>query len=122
MSTPSTCEISMNGLSGSYKLTSLQYRANGTTAPVDYLSSMEDCEKDDILVLKNNGMYEYNDLGTACKDSEPEHGTWTVKGNTLSTDGTLHGTISSYDCKTMVYYIDDAIVKGDRIIFTMTKQ
>ncbi|MEC5145879.1 Lipocalin-like domain-containing protein [Chitinophaga sp. 180180018-2] len=117
------CGISMTGLAGSYKLTALQYRATATTAPVDYLSSLDDCEKDDILILKSDGAYNYNDAGTVCTaEGANSHGTWHVTGNTITSDGTFNGTIASYDCKTLVFYKENAIVTGDRMTFTMVKQ
>jgi hypothetical protein len=112
----------MEGLSGSYKLTALQYKANANAAPADYFSYMDDCEKDNILTLKKDGTYNVNDAGTVCTPSDAQNGTWLVKGNTLTSDGTLNGTIASYDCKTLVYYIDNSIVQGDRLTFTMVKQ
>ncbi|WP_089916631.1 lipocalin-like domain-containing protein [Chitinophaga rupis] len=117
------CGISLAGLSGSYKLTALQYRSGANATPQDYLASMDDCEKDNILVLNSDGTYDYKDMGTVCTDADnPAHGTWAVQGNTLTSDGVLNGTVASYDCKTMVYYIDNAIEKGDRLTYTMVKQ
>lgn len=121
-SEPAGCSISMTGLSGSYKLTALQYKASATAAPVDYLATMEDCEKDDILTLKSDGTYDYNDAGTVCSPSRTDHGSWLVKGNTLTSDGVLNGTVASYDCKTMVYYVENSLAEGDRLTFTMVKQ
>lgn len=121
-SSPSGCEISVTGLSGSYKLTALQYRENATATPVDYLTYLEDCEKDDIMELKGNGTYTYHDAGTVCQEQTVDHGTWEVKGNTLTSDGKLQGTIASYDCKTLVYYVEGALTKGDKLTYTMVKQ
>jgi len=39
----------------------------------------------------------------------------------LTSDGTLNGTIASFDCKTLVYYIDNAITPGDRLTYTLEK-
>lgn len=117
------CGISLAGLSGSYKLTALEYKSAANAAPQDYLASIDECEKDNILVLKSNGTYDYNDQGTVCTDAgNPAHGTWAVQGNTLISDGVLNGTVASYDCKTMVYYVDNAIEKGDRLTYTLVKQ
>jgi len=121
-SKPAGCSIDMTSLAGSYKLTALQYRADASAAPVDYLQFMDDCEKDNIIVLKDDGTYVTNDLGTVCTPSEDARGTWLVKGTTLTSDGVLNGTIDSYDCKTMVYYTDNSIKPGDRLTFTMVKQ
>ncbi|WP_162915324.1 lipocalin family protein [Paraflavitalea soli] len=116
------CSTSMTGLSGSYKLTALQYKLTASSVSVDYLAYREDCEKDDILVLKSDGTWEYNDLGTVCTPSGSEKGTWKVSGNTLTSDGTLNGTIAGYDCKTMVYYVENTLKAGDRMTFTLVKQ
>jgi len=121
-SSTSDCSISMTGLSGSYKLTALQYKTSANASPIDYLAFMDDCEKDDILILKSDGTYNVNDVGTVCTPSNAQNGTWLVKGNTLTSDGVLNGTVASYDCKTLVYYTDNSIVPGDRLTFTMVKQ
>jgi len=121
-SDPPGCSINVENLSGSYKLTALQYKATATAAPVDYLAFRDACEADDIIILRNNGTYEYNDAGTVCTPGGNEHGSWELKGNTLTSDGTLNGTIADYDCKTLTYYVENSIVAGDRLTFTMEKQ
>ncbi|HEY1166383.1 MAG TPA: lipocalin family protein [Chitinophaga sp.] len=119
---PAACEISLTGIAGNYKLVALEYKESASAAPVDYLSPMEDCEKDNILVLKSDGTYRYDDAGTACSPKGTEEGTWEVHGNTLRSDGTLNGTIASYDCKTLTYYAENTIEQGDRMTFTLVKQ
>lgn len=119
---PAACEISLRGIAGNYKLVALEYKENASAAPVDYLAPMEDCEKDNILVLKSDGTYRYDDAGTECSPKGTEQGTWEVHGNTLRSDGTLNGTIASYDCKTLTYYAENTIEQGDRMTFTLLKQ
>jgi hypothetical protein len=116
------CSISLQNLSGSYKLTALQYKRSASATPVNYLDFMDDCEKDDVLVLKANGTYDYNDAGTVCSPSGTDNGTWSVNGNTINSDGTVNGTIASYDCKTLVYYAENVNLPGDKFTFTMVKQ
>jgi len=116
------CDVTVVNLSGTYKLSALQYKANATAAPVDYLAAMDDCEKDNTLTLKNDGTYHSDDAGTVCSPDESSNGTWQLSGHTLTSDGTLNGTVASYDCKTLVYYVDNAITTGDRLTFTMVKQ
>lgn len=116
------CKVNMTSLAGSYKLAALQYKSGATATPVDYLAYMDACEKDNILVLKSDGTYDSNDGGTVCSPSETSHGTWQVDGNTLTSDGTLNGTVASYDCSTLVYYIENSIKEGDRLTFTLVKQ
>jgi len=120
-STPE-CKVNMTTLAGSYKLAALQYKSSATATPVDYLAFMDACEKDNILILKTDGTYDSNDAGTVCNPSEAGNGTWHVEGNTLTSDGTLNGTIASYDCNTLIYYIENSIKEGDRLTFTLVKQ
>jgi len=116
------CPITVESLSGAYKLTALQYKAGASAAPSDYLAYMDDCEKDNILHLRDDGTYLEDDAGTVCTPAETSDGTWQLHGKTLTSDGKLNGTIASFDCKTMVYYIDNAIVPGDRLTYTLEKQ
>ena len=53
---------------------------------------------------------------------ESASGTWQLHGKILISDGLLNGTIASWDCKTLVYYIDNAIKPGDRLTYTLEKQ
>jgi len=116
------CAITVENLSGAYKLTALQYKLSQNAAPSDFLAYMDDCEKDDIINLKKDGTYKEDDAGTVCDPAKTAEGTWLLHGNTLISDGTLNGTIAGYDCKTLVYYIDNAITPGDRLTYTMVKQ
>lgn len=116
------CSTSMAGLSGSYHLTALQYKLDASAAPVDYLAFMDDCEKDDTIILKSDGTYDYNDAGTTCVPDGTQNGTWKVTGNTLTSDGIFNGSIASYDCKTLVFYVNNAIKPGDKLTYTMVKQ
>lgn len=115
------CEITVENLSGAYKLTALQYRLTPNAAPSDFLAYLDDCEKDDIINLKKDGTYKEDDAGTVCDPIKTAEGTWQLHGTTLTSDGTLNGTIASFDCKTLVYYIDNAITPGDRLTYTLEK-
>ncbi|WP_106601637.1 lipocalin family protein [Chitinophaga ginsengisoli] len=120
---PSGCEISKTNLVGSYKLTALEYKQSATAQPVNYLAFMEDCEKDDILVLGNDGNYENKDAGTVCESHEVQKGTWDVVGHTININGMLQqGIITSYDCKTLICYVENGITQGDRMTYTLVKQ
>ncbi|MDP4260766.1 MAG: lipocalin family protein [Bacteroidota bacterium] len=116
------CPTTMAGLSGSYKLTALQYKPGPSAAPVDYFASLDDCEKDDILILKSDGTYDYDDAGTVCNPDGTDHGNWRSDGNALISDGLFNGTIISYDCTTLVFYTQNAIKAGDKLTYTMVKQ
>jgi hypothetical protein len=116
------CSITMSSLSGTYKLTSLKYKVNGTTAEQDFLAFMDDCEKDDLIILNQNGNYNYQDAGSVCSPDNSSSGEWALHGRTIASDGVMNGAISSFDCKTLVYHMDDIYTEGDRMEFVMTRQ
>jgi hypothetical protein len=116
------CSINQTNLSGAYKLTAITYQRNATAPVVNYFDFMDACEKDDIITLKSNGTYQYNDAGTVCDPNGSNDGTWSVTGNSINSDGSINGTITSYDCKTLVYYAANINLPGDKYTFTMVKQ
>lgn len=115
------CELTPNSLSGTYQLTGLKYKSSAGAPEENYLFLMEDCEQDDRIRLNSNGTYNYTDEGVSCTPNSTEDGTWSVMGNQLQSDGLLTGTIASYDCRVLVYYIENTFTDGDRLTFTMTK-
>jgi len=121
-SATTACTINMTSLSGAYKLTALKYKRNAAAPEVDYLATMDACDKDDFITLKNDGTYIYNDAGTVCTPNGNDNGTWQLNGKILTSDGMVNGTISSYDCKTLIFYIDNSSMAGDKLTFTMLKQ
>jgi Lipocalin-like domain len=116
------CPINMNSLSGTYKLISLKYKLNSSAPEQDYLAFMDDCEKDDVIILNQSGTYRYQDAGTVCSPNGSSDGEWSVHGHTLTSDGLINGRISSFDCKKIVYNIDNINTDGDRLVFVMEKQ
>jgi uncharacterized protein YcfL len=116
------CGISMEGLAGSYKITKLQYKASPEVAPADFMTYLEECQKDDITTLYSNGTYKYDDGGLVCEPNESDEGVWLVKDKTVVSDGFINGTVESYDCKTLVYYMADVLVEGDKLTFTAERQ
>jgi Lipocalin-like domain len=119
---PEPCSKTMNGIAGTYKLSSLKYKISPTAAEQDALIFLDACERDDILKLNANGTSSLQDAGIVCSPSGDDNGTWSVTGNTITSDGIVNGTISSYDCKTLVYYLENQVISGDRYTFTLTKQ
>ncbi len=117
-----TCTISQTSLSGTYKLTALKYKMTPTATEQDYMQFRETCEKDDEIELKADGSYTYKDQGTTCAPNGTDNGNWSLNGNTLTSDGMISGTISNFDCHTLVYYVSGVYTPGDKMIFTMVKQ
>ncbi|SHM14119.1 hypothetical protein [Chitinophaga sp. CF418] len=63
------------------------------------------------------------DAGTVCPSHEVEQGTWELDGHTIDINGVLQqGIITSYDCKTLICYVENGITQGDRMTYTLTKQ
>jgi Lipocalin-like domain len=116
------CSISMSSVAGTYKVTALTYKAASSEPEVDYLAFMDDCEKDDLTTLNPNGTYKYNDAGVKCSPDETGTGTWSLQGNKMISDGSIGGTISSFDCKKLVLYVENLNQTGDKLVFTMMKQ
>ena len=116
------CTLTRNNLAGTYKLTELKYKLSATLPEQDFLPLMEDCEKDDLLILNSNGTYNYTDVGIKCTPPGTDSGTWNLTGNNLQSDGIFEGEISSFDCKKVVYFVQNTNVQGDKLTFTMTKQ
>jgi hypothetical protein len=119
---PEPCVTNVASLSGTYKLTALKYKQTATAAEQDFLALKDACEKDDLIVLNANGTYLYKDLGSFCSPSGNDNGTWNLNGNIIKSDGMIDGTIKSFDCKTLVVVTPDALVPGDQLVFTMTRQ
>ncbi len=116
------CSISMQNLSGSYKFSALKYKLTPASPEVDFFALLDDCEKDDLLILNANGTYQFKDLGITCLPDGNEIGTWKLNGTTVTSDGILEGTISSFECKTLVFYNENYNIAGDRAILTFVKQ
>ena len=116
------CTLTKNNLAGTYKLTELKYKLSATLPEQDFLSLMEDCEKDDLLILNSNGTYNYTDVDIKCTPPGTNTGTWSLTENNLQSDGIFEGEISSFDCKKVVYFVQNTNVQGDKLTFTMTKQ
>ncbi len=116
------CTLTKNNLAGTYKLTELKYKPSATLPEQDFLALMEECEKDDLLILNSNGTYNYTDVGITCTPPGTNTGTWNLTGNSLQSDGIFEGEISSFDCKKVVYFVQNSNVQGDKLTFTMTKQ
>jgi Lipocalin-like domain len=116
------CTVSVASLSSSYKLAALKYKASAAGPEQDYLVFLDACEKDDILRLNSNGTWSSQDVGTVCTPNGNDTGTWSLNGNTINSDGLIDGTIQSFDCSTLIYYVADLYTTGDRLTFTLVKQ
>ncbi|HMT96953.1 MAG TPA: hypothetical protein PKC62_09715, partial [Ferruginibacter sp.] len=105
------------------KIQKVMYKLNASTAEVDYTSTVfEACDLDDLLILNSNGVYQYQPAGVEC--TPPNSGdtdTWSLSGNTITIEGEA-GTVSSFDCSSLVVVFSDYDVAGDKATFTLKKQ
>jgi len=115
------CSPSITTLSGTYKIVSLKYKAAASAQEIDYLSFLDDCEKDDQVKLNSNKTYNNIDAGVSCNPSTNNEGTWNLVGNKIESDGQIQGEIQSFDCSTLVVFSKDAVMPGDKLTFTFKK-
>ena len=92
-------------LAGTYKLTAAKATVPGF-GEVDAYEQMDECEKDDLQILREDSTYEYVDAGTQCQDDNSGSGKFTVVANLLISDpNTDHpdtATIKSFNGTNLV--------------------
>ena len=115
------CQTTAASLAAAYRTVSIKYKQTPSSSELDYFATLDACEKDDILTLNANGTYSYTDAGSVCAPPGSYTGTWSVSGNTITVDGD-NGTIQSFDCSTLVLYVENNFVAGDRLTTTLVKQ
>lgn len=116
------CDITVANISGTYKVITAIYYEPGMP-PVDLLENSDECAKDDLLVLYDNGNYETKDTGTplVCNPDNDDAGNWSLNGNILTIDGEA-ATIESFDCEKLVYSGSPGYTPGDNSVVTIQKQ
>jgi hypothetical protein len=72
-------------LVGTYRVTALSTVVNGTT--INILAQWDDCEKDNLQILKADMTYSAVDAGVKCDDATDDTGTWSINGSKLVIDG-----------------------------------
>jgi hypothetical protein len=122
--TDDSCPADASHIAGTYKLTALQYQMTASSTAQNYLTLVDDCQKDDLLVLKADGTYDYQDLGAVCTPPGSGQGKWSIQGTRFITDAGdfPEGVVATFDCKSLVYYVSNIYVTGDKMTFTLTKQ
>lgn len=118
-----TCPTSIASVSGTYKLTGLVYKS-ASAQEADWFANgtVQACKKDDLYVLASNGDFNIQDAGTVCSNPGDYAGIWTLVDGNIDMDSYYSGTISSFDCKTLVFTQNDALDTGDKLTATFTKQ
>jgi Lipocalin-like domain len=102
-STPS-CEVSVAGITGNYKVSKIELVAAGTASDIT-TQSLDVCERDDVYQLKADKTVVYQDAGTTCGSGGT--GTWDVVNGklTISHSGTgndIAGASVTNNCSGLV--------------------
>jgi hypothetical protein len=113
------CIFDASGITGTWKLTGLKIKLDANSPEVDLFTSLDVCEKDDVLVFNTNGTYNYNDIGSVCTPSGSDAGTWSVSGNSLTVDGETWQK-QTFSCSSLVLKLTDQTTGGYTLL-TLTK-
>jgi hypothetical protein len=114
------CDLNQTNLLGSYKITSIKYKANTSTPEVDVLATYDACDKDDLTVFNSNNTLSYVDAGTKCSPPTDGTGIWALSGSNLIIDGEI-ATVSSFNCSGMTITIPGTAA-GELTTATLAKQ
>jgi hypothetical protein len=114
------CDLNQSNVVGTYKTTSLKYKADASTPEVDLFLLADVCEKDDLQVFNSNNTFNYVDAGTQCTPSGDFTSTWSLSGNSIIIDGEL-GNVSSFNCSGMTVTIPGTVT-GELTTITLVKQ
>ncbi len=116
------CSLTEANLLGSYKVTSVKYKASASTPEVEFIDQFFDpCAKDDVTTFNADHTYTYTDAGTACSPNGDRTGTWSLAGNTATVDG-QSGTIENFSCTGFTAVGTDGLTPGDKVSLTYTRQ
>ena len=97
-----TMTVSAENLVGTYTLTAIKEKIGDDDEVNTTSDYIEDCQKDDEIILKSNMTYTYNDAGTECEPSKDDSGDWEFDADTkgvyivqLNVDGEVEKFTSS---------------------------
>ena len=115
-SSSSGCQKTVAGISGIYKIVSIEAKVLGSYVDVTNTVLANPCQQDDKFELKTDKSIIYTDAGTVCSPTPGNTtGSWDVVGNTISLNVStlpipnISANISSYNCTTLVATFTSAI-------------
>ena len=115
-----SCDLSTAAFAGTYKVTSVMYKADATTPEIDEYATWSACEKDDRVTFNANGTSSFDDLGTVCVPDGSYTGTWSLTGNSITVDG-APGTVIYFDCNSAaISFIGTAV--GEKSTVSLARQ
>ena len=115
------CTLSSTSILGTYKTTSVLYKADAATAEVDIFPLYDACQKDDLLTFVTGGSYASTEGATSCTPTNSSNGTWSLSGSTMTLDGTDVASISDFSCSGFKVKTTDAVT-GETFTITLVKQ
>jgi hypothetical protein len=118
-STP-TCDLNLTNISGTYKITSLIYKADATTPETDVFLLYDACQKDDLFSFNANGTYVISEGATSCSPSNSDSGNWSLGGTTIIIDGEA-AEVLDFSCNGFKARTTD-VTSGEVITVTFAKQ
>jgi len=122
------CTLSASSIQGTYKLSSVKYKASASVPEIEVLTNdlfFEACERDDTYTLGTGNVFSYNDAGTSCTPSGSYSGTWGLSGSALTiNDGVdvITLNVSSFSCGSMTATASNFDVTGDQVSFVFARQ
>ena len=117
----SDCSLSEASLQGSYKYTTVTYKASPTSPATDASSMVDACSLDDVATFGANHVFTYTDAGVKCNPSDDGSGAWSLVGNVL-TASAQSGTISNFTCTGFVIGHADFFNVGDTLLIGFVRQ
>lgn len=115
-----TCDLSQASFVGTYKVTSIKYKADATTPEIDEFLLYDACEKDDLVIFNSNNTITFKDAGTVCTPPGDDTGIWSLSGSTINVDGQT-GTVAYFDCTSTAITIAGTAV-GESTTISLARQ
>ena len=112
-----TCTVSEAAIVGSYKITSVKYKANAATAEVEIFTNpvyFDVCDRDDIYIFNANHTAVTQDAGVVCTPSNAYSTTWSYAGSIFTYDGDVY-SVDSFTCTSYSVSSSAYFTAGDKI-------
>ena len=115
------CSLSEASLTGNYTITSVKFKASGSSTEEDYFDVLyTPCQKDNILTINRNNTFTNTDAGLTCSPNSTHTGNWSLNDNIISFGG-APSVIDKFNCTGFTLVVND-FVTGDKITTTWTRQ
>ena len=116
-SSSNTCTVSEAAIVGSYKITSVKYKANAATAEVEIFTNpvyFDVCDRDDIYIFNANHTAVTQDAGVVCTPSNAYSTTWSYAGSIFTYDGDTY-SVDTFTCTSYSVSNSSYFTAGDKI-------